>query len=90
MGDVEGVQRNTKKKRKKETNQKISNSSFGKVYSLLEYKLKAKGITVKKVACSGDTQGYMFTLNTHDSPLTHSHACLQISGFQYILMLSDS
>ena len=38
-----------KKKRKKKTNQKISNWSFGKVYSLLEYKLKAKGIAIEKV-----------------------------------------
>jgi putative transposase len=49
MGDIEGVQRNTKKKRRKETNQKLSNWSFGKLYSLLEYKLKAKGITIEKV-----------------------------------------
>ncbi len=49
MGDVEGVQRNTKKKRKKKTNQKLSNWSFGKLYALLEYKLKAKGITIEKV-----------------------------------------
>ena len=49
IGNVEGVQRNTKKKRKKKTNQKLSNWSFGKLYSLLEYKLKAKGITIEKV-----------------------------------------
>ena len=35
MGNVEGVQRNTKKKRKKKINQKLSNWSFGKLYSLL-------------------------------------------------------
>jgi putative transposase len=49
MGDVEGVERNTKKKRKKKVNQKLSNWSFGKLYTLLEYKLKAKGITIEKV-----------------------------------------
>ena len=49
MGNVEGVQRNTKKKRRKEANQKLSNWSFGKLYSLLKYKLKAKGITIEKV-----------------------------------------
>lgn len=58
IGNVEGVQRNTskrkktnskKKKRNKKTNQKLSNWSFGKLYDLLEYKLKAKGITIKKV-----------------------------------------
>jgi putative transposase len=49
MGNPEGVQRNTKKKRRKDVNQKLSNWSFGKLYSLLEYKLKAKGITIEKV-----------------------------------------
>jgi putative transposase len=49
VGDVDGVQRNTKKKRRKKTNQKLSNWSFGKLYSLLEYKLKAKGLTIEKV-----------------------------------------
>ena len=49
MGNPEGVQRNTKKKRRKDVNQKLSNWSFGKLYSLLEYKLKAKGITIGKV-----------------------------------------
>ena len=39
------------KKEKKEGEQirKLSNWSFGKLYSLLEYKLKAKGITIEKV-----------------------------------------
>ena len=49
MGNPEGVQRNTKKKRRKDVNQKLSNWSFGKLYSLLKYKLKAKGITIEKV-----------------------------------------
>lgn len=49
IGNPEGVQRNTKKKRKKKTNQKLSNWSFGKLYDLLEYKLKAKGMTIEKV-----------------------------------------
>ena len=48
IGNPEGVQRNTKKKGKKK-NQKLSNWSFGKVYYLLKYKLKAKGITIEKV-----------------------------------------
>ncbi|RBW67678.1 RNA-guided endonuclease InsQ/TnpB family protein [Bacillus taeanensis] len=49
IGDVEGVQRNTKKKKNKKTNQKLSNWSFGKLYVLLVYKLKARGITIEKV-----------------------------------------
>lgn len=48
-GDIEGVQRNTKKKRRKKVNQKLSNWSFGKLYSLLAYKLESKGITFQKV-----------------------------------------
>ena len=48
MGNPEGVQRNTKKKRRKDVNQKLSNWSFGKLYSLLQYKLKANS----KVRCS--------------------------------------
>ena len=49
IGDVEGVQRHTKKKRKKKVNQKLSNWSFGKLYDYLKYKLQAKGITIQKV-----------------------------------------
>lgn len=56
IGDVDGVQRNTKKKGRRKTNQKLSNWSFGKMYSLVEYKLKAKGITIKKVDESYSTQ----------------------------------
>ncbi|TXK87603.1 RNA-guided endonuclease TnpB family protein, partial [Geobacillus sp. AYS3] len=48
IGDVEGVQRNTKKKRNKKTNQKLSNWSFGKLYDYLEYKLNAEGIQLEK------------------------------------------
>jgi putative transposase len=49
IGNVEGVQRNTKKKKRKSETQKLSNWSFGKLYALLEYKVKAKGITIEKV-----------------------------------------
>lgn len=49
LGNPEGVQRKTKKKKRKETNQKLSNWSFGKIHDLLTYKLKAKGITIEKV-----------------------------------------
>ena len=56
MGNPDGVQRNTKKKGKRQNNQKLSNWSFGKVYSLLKYKLEAKGITIEKVDESYTTQ----------------------------------
>jgi putative transposase len=49
VGDVEGVQRNTKKKRKKSINQKLSQWQFGQLLKYLEYKLKTKGMTLKKV-----------------------------------------
>ena len=55
FGDMEGVQRNTSKRKKKNqkvrrrtTNQKLSNWSFGKVYTYLEYKLDAEGIEINK------------------------------------------
>ena len=38
-----------KRKEKEEVNQKLSNWSFGKLYSLFKYKLEAKGITIEKV-----------------------------------------
>jgi putative transposase len=54
IGDVEGVQRNTSKRKKKKvrqktTNQKLSNWSFGKLYDYLKYKLNAEGINIQKV-----------------------------------------
>lgn len=55
VGDVEGVQRHTsskkkqnKRKRSKKTNQKISQWTFGKTLSYLQYKLGAEGISLKK------------------------------------------
>jgi putative transposase len=53
FGDVDGVQRNTshrkkKKIRRRTTNQKLSNWSFGKVYVYLKYKLEAEGIKIGK------------------------------------------
>lgn len=56
IGDVEGVQRNKKKKRSKLVNQKLSNWCFGKLYDYLKYKLEAKGITFEKVDESYTTQ----------------------------------
>ena len=38
-----------RKRKEEKSNQKLSNWSFGKLYSLLEYKLKAKGIEIEKV-----------------------------------------
>jgi putative transposase len=49
VGDVEGVQRNTKKKRRKTVNEKLSQWQFGQLLKYVEYKLQAKGITLKKV-----------------------------------------
>jgi putative transposase len=48
-GDVEGIQRNAKKKRRKTVNQKLSQWQFGQLLKYLEYKLQAKGITLEKV-----------------------------------------
>ncbi|HDR8325025.1 TPA: transposase, partial [Bacillus cereus] len=63
IGDVEGVQRNTSKRSKnrkrkmhRSTNQKLSNWSFGRLYSYLSYKLDAKGISIAKEDESFTTQ----------------------------------
>ncbi|GAB6544798.1 RNA-guided endonuclease InsQ/TnpB family protein [Bacillus luti] len=63
IGDVEGVQRNTSKRSKnrkrkmhRNTNQKLSNWSFGRLYSYLSYKLDAKGISIAKEDESFTTQ----------------------------------
>ncbi|WP_025693115.1 RNA-guided endonuclease InsQ/TnpB family protein [Paenibacillus zanthoxyli] len=49
VGQVEGVQRNTKKKKRKIINQKLSNWSFGKIQKQLRYKLEAQGIIIKMI-----------------------------------------
>ena len=51
IGNPEGVQRKTKKKKHKIVNQKLSNWSFGKLKSYLKYKLESKG---KKVYFVGE------------------------------------
>ena len=61
FGKVDGVQRNTsrrkkKKVRRKKTNQKLSNWSFGKVADYLTYKLKTEGIKFQKHDESYTTQ----------------------------------
>ena len=56
-GDVEGIQRNTarkktnppKKIRSRKQNQKLSQWQFGKLYKYLEYKLAEENIPIKKV-----------------------------------------
>lgn len=48
IGNPEGVQKNTKGKKRKKTNQKLSNWSFGRVNEKLKYKLEAKGISFQK------------------------------------------
>lgn len=51
IGDPEGVQRNTRKKKKtsRKQAQKLSNWSFGKMLGYLKYKLKREGIKLHKV-----------------------------------------
>lgn len=53
FGNLEGVQRNTSKRKKKKvrrktTNQKLSNWMFGRLYKYLEYKLSAESIEIDK------------------------------------------
>ena len=49
IGKVEGVQRNTKRKKSKKVNQKLSNWNFGKLKNYLKYKLDSKDITLKEI-----------------------------------------
>lgn len=56
VGDVEGVQRNTKKKRHKKTNQKLSNWAFGKLMAYIAYKAEHHGMKTHKVDESYSTQ----------------------------------
>ena len=49
LGRVEGVQRNTRKKKHKKTTQKLSNWNFGKLKEYLDYKLEAQGIKLVEV-----------------------------------------
>ena len=55
VGDVEGVQRNTsrkkknKKRRSRKHNQKMSQWQFGKIHAYLTYKLEYEGISLEKV-----------------------------------------
>lgn len=56
VGDVDGVQRNTKGKKRKKVTQKLSNWSFGKLMSYLTYKARANGIAIQKVDEAYSTQ----------------------------------
>lgn len=60
IGDIEGIQRNTRKNKKKRksrnVNQKLSNWNFGLLVRYLEYKLKLKGIEVEKISEAYSTQ----------------------------------
>ncbi|WP_338012239.1 transposase [Paenibacillus beijingensis] len=49
VGQVEGVQRNTKKKRRKVVNQKLSNWRFGQILKLLAYKLEEHGTQIHRI-----------------------------------------
>lgn len=48
VGTLDGVQRNTSKKKSKKVNQKLSQWEFGKQTQLLDYKLKRFGIKLTK------------------------------------------
>jgi putative transposase len=48
VGDVDGVQRNTRHKKKKTVTQKLSNWNFGKLQQYLKYKLNVQGINMIK------------------------------------------
>ena len=49
IGKVEGVQRNTKGKKTKKVNQKLSNWNFGKLKDYLKYKLESSDITLNEI-----------------------------------------
>lgn len=49
VGNPEGVQRNTRKKRSRRLNQKLSQWSFGELFRKLQYKGKLHGIVVEKI-----------------------------------------
>ncbi|WP_420330198.1 RNA-guided endonuclease InsQ/TnpB family protein [Paenibacillus contaminans] len=49
IGEVEGVQRHTKKKKRKIVSQKLSNWSFGKIRKQLAYKLEKHGTSIKAI-----------------------------------------
>ncbi|RKN86093.1 RNA-guided endonuclease InsQ/TnpB family protein [Paenibacillus ginsengarvi] len=49
LGQVEGVQRHTKKKNHQSVNQKLSNWSFGKIQKQLAYKMEPYGTPVKTI-----------------------------------------
>ena len=49
IGKVEGVQRNTKRKKSKKVNQKLSNWNFGKLKNYLKYKLANKNVTLSEI-----------------------------------------
>jgi len=61
VGNVEGVQRNTRrgpkrKRRSRRTSQKLSNWNFGKLLQYLDYKLELKGIELEKISEAYSTQ----------------------------------
>ena len=56
VGDVDGVQRNTRKKKHKHTRQKLSRWNFGKHLEYLKYKLEAVGIEAVKMSEAYSTQ----------------------------------
>ena len=57
VGKVEGVQRNTKGKKTKKVNQKLSNWNFGKLKDYLKYKLASKNVALSEIdeSCTSQT-----------------------------------
>ena len=49
VGKVEGVQRNTRKKKREIVSQKLSNWSFGKLQKQMAYKLEEHGTVVETI-----------------------------------------
>ncbi len=74
VGNVEGVQRKTKKKKKATTNQKLSQWQFGLLYKYLEYKLKTKGIGITKISEEYTTQTCP-VCGRRKKPSTRNYVC---------------
>jgi len=56
VGDLENINKGTKKKRRRQNNQEIGKMEFGTLYAYLGYKLKEKGIEIKKIKESYTSQ----------------------------------
>lgn len=50
IGELENINKNMKRKRRRQCNQEIGQMEFGTLFKYLEYKLKEKGIEIKKIS----------------------------------------